>query len=173
VFKELLEQDLQKTLGIVNDYIDNPILLRQWIAEYGKIYSLRCAGADYTDSLSGEELTKEPYSITYGQDRCPTMSHEVCISLLEAGFLPRTSRFLREKLKSVLTKACDKIGEKMHISIAKSTGMICIADDMGILEENEVSIRFGKPIRDEETGRNRYYVSGDVLVARVGSHQRS
>lgn len=67
----------------------------------------------------------------------------------------------------VVTRACDKTSEKMHISIAKSTTMMCIADDLGVLEENEVSIRFGKPFRDEETGRNRYYIQGDVLVARV------
>ena len=95
------------------------------------------------------------------------MTHEVCVALLESGFLPKTSRYLREKLKLVLKKACEKISDKMHISIAKSTSLICIADDIGILKENEVSIRFGKPFRDEKTGRNVFYITGDVLVARV------
>jgi hypothetical protein len=45
--------------------------------------------------------------------------------------------------------------------------MTCIADDLGILEENEVSIRFGKPLLDEETGRIVPYIVGEVLVARV------
>ena len=82
--------------------------------------------------------------------------------------MPKQSKFLREKVKNVMVRSCEKLEEKMHIRVAKSTTMMCIADDFGILEEDEVSIRFGKPFRDEETGRNRYYITGDVLVARVG-----
>ena len=152
----------------MNDYLDNPIALRDWIAQLGSIYAIRCSGVDdYTDTQTGDSARHEPRCITYNAAGVPTMLEEASISLLEAGFLPKTSRILRDKLKMVVTKACDKTSEKMHISIAKSTTMICVADDLGILEENEVSIRFGKPFRDEETGRNRYYIQGDVLVARV------
>ena len=168
MFKTLLEQDLQASLGAVNDYLDSPIALRDWIAQLGRIYTIRCSGADdYTDTQTGDSARQEPRSVTYSPAGIPTMLEEASVSLLEAGFLPKTSRILREKLKMVVTRACDKTSEKMHISIAKSTTMMCIADDLGVLEENEVSIRFGKPFRDEETGRNRYYIQGDVLVARV------
>jgi RNA dependent RNA polymerase len=168
VFKSLLEKDLKKSLGVVNDYLDKPIALRDWVADLGGIYKIRCYEVEeYTDSGTGESKSKEPRCIAYNLAGVPTMKEEVCVEMLEAGFLPKTNRFLREKLKFVLTKACEKISEKMHISISKSTSMICIADDLGVLEENEVSIRFGKPFRDEETGRNRYYIEGDVLVARV------
>jgi hypothetical protein len=168
VFKNLLERDLQAKLGVVNDYLDNPIALRDWIAQLGGIYSIRCAGVeDYADTQTGDSARQEPRCITYNPAGVPTMLEEITVSLLEAGFLPKTSRILRDKLKMVVTRACDKTSEKMHISVAKSTTMICIADDLDILEENEVSIRFGKPFRDEETGRNRYYIQGDVLVARV------
>ena len=168
VFQSLLEDDLQKILGIVNAYLDNPILLRDWVATAGRIYDIRCTGADCTD-ISGDEAVQEPRCITYNEAGVPTMTHEVCVSLLEAGFIPKCSRFLREKLKHVLIKACEKISEhnKMHISLANSTKMTCIADDLGILEENEVSIRFGKPLIDEETGRSVPYIDGEVLVARV------
>ena len=154
-------------MGIINDYLDNPVLLRDWIARLGRIYDMRCHGSEYTDS-SGEDASQEPLSITYDQAGVPTMIYEVCVSLLEAGFLPKTSRFLREKMKQVLINACEKLSTKTHISVPKSATLICIADDLGILEENEVSIRFGKPFRDEETGRNKFYITGDVLVARVG-----
>ena len=168
VFQDLLEQDLRATLGVVNDYLDNPIALRDWIAQLGRIYTRRYSGAeDYTDTQTGDSAHREPRCITYSPAGVPTMLEESAVWLLEAGFLPKTSRILREKLKMVVTRACDKTSEKMHISIAKSTTMMCIADDLGVLEENEVSIRFGKPFRDEETGRNRYYIQGDVLVARV------
>lgn len=167
VFEDLLETDLQKTLGIVNSYLDKPILLRDWIAEIGNIYTIRCSGADFLDSQSGEKNTQEPQCIKYTPDGVPTMIHEACVTMLEAGFLPKTNKKLRDDLKQVLKSACNKICDKMHISLAKSTSMMCIADDLGVLEENEVSIRFGKPFRDEETGRNRYYITGDVLVARV------
>jgi hypothetical protein len=168
VFQSLLEDDLQATLGVVDVYLDKPILLRDWVARAGRIYDIRCTGADYTD-VSGDEAVQEPRCITYSEAGVPTMTHEVCVSLLEAGFLPKCSRFLRVKLKHVLIKACEKISDhnKMHISLAKSTMMTCIADDLGILEENEVSIRFGKPFRDEETGRSVPYIDGEVLVARV------
>lgn len=168
VFKKLLEQDLHASLGVVNEYLEKPIALRAWIANRGGIYSIRCSGAEeYNDSSTGETKSQEPRCITYNSAGVPTMKEEVCVSLLEAGFLPKTNRFLQHKLKLVLQKTCEKMSEKMHISIAKSTTMICIADHLGVLEEDEVSIRFGKPFRDEETGRNRYYIQGDVLVARV------
>jgi len=166
VFKKLLEQDLQETLGVVNSYLDNPILLRNWVAAMGKIYEIRCSGTEYNDNVSGEDAMQEPRSITYTESGVPTMVHEAVVTLLEAGFLPKTSKFLRDKLKNVLNKTCDKIGDKMHIVVAKSTTMICIADDTGTLEEDEVSIRFGKPFMDEETGRFLNFIQGDVLVAR-------
>lgn len=120
------------------------------------------------DTLSGEDASSEPRRMTYTRAGVPSMVHEVCVALLEAGFMPKQSKFLREKVKNVMVRACEKLEEKMHIGVAKSTTMMCIADDFGILEENEVSIRFGKPFRDTETGRNRCYITGDVLVARVG-----
>jgi hypothetical protein len=158
---------LEETLGVVNKYLDNPILLRDWISEIGKIYEIRCVGASYTESASGEELEQEPRCITYWSDKSPTMPHEVCASLLEAGFLPKTNRYLRKTFKIVLKKVCEKMSGKMHISIPKSTSLICIADDLGILEENEVSVRFNKPFMDEQTGRYSSVLVGDVLVARV------
>jgi hypothetical protein len=170
VFKDLLEKDLQKCLGVVNDYLEKPVALRDWIADLGGIYRIRYFGmSEYTDSETGQSATQEPRSITCNATGIPTMKEEVCVSMLEAGFLPKTNRYLGQKLKVVLMKACENLSEKMHISISKSTSMMCIADHLGVLEENEVSIRFGKPLRDEETGRNRYYIEGDVLVARVNS----
>jgi RNA dependent RNA polymerase len=167
VFELLLEKDLQNTLGVVNAYLDKPVLLRDWIAEIGNIYTFRCSGADYVDGQSGENSNQEPGCINYTPDGVPAMVHEVCVTMLEAGFSPKSNKRLRDSLKQVLKGACNRICDKMHISLAKSTSMMCIADDLGILEENEVSIRFGKPFRDEETGRYRYYIAGDVLVARA------
>ena len=95
------------------------------------------------------------------------MIHEACVTLLESGFLPKTNNILRRKLRDVLLKACDKLSEKLHVTIVRSTSMICIADDLGILEENEVSIRFSHPFFDEEKGIRKYYLDEDVLVARV------
>jgi len=158
---------LQESLGVVNTYLDNPVLLREWISAIGNIYEVRCLGASYTETASGEELEQEPRCITYWSDKTPTMPHEVCISLLEAGFLPKTNQYLRNKFKVVLKKACEKMSGKMHISVPKSTSLICIADDLGILEEDQVSIRFNKPFMDEQTGRYSSAVVGDVLVARV------
>jgi RNA dependent RNA polymerase len=167
VFKELLRQDLQETLGVINEFLDNPIALREWIANIVNMYEIRCSGAEYIDTNSGEEAAQEPKCITYTPDGVPTMPHEVCVTLLESGFRPKSSRYLQEKLKHVLNRACDKVSGKMHISLAKSTSLICIADHLGVLEEDEVSIRFGKPFKDEETGRYSNFIEGEVLVARV------
>lgn len=85
-------------------------------------------------------------------------------------FIPKENRFLWEKVKYVLIKACDNICDdesKLHISVAKSITMICIADELDVLEENQVSIRFGKPFLDEETGKSVSFLDGEVLVARV------
>lgn len=173
VFADFLEADLDENIGIVNKFMHNPVLLRDWIADKGRIYSIRCLGSEYTDSSSGEETTQEAGCITYDEAGKPTMPHEVCVAMLEAGFLPKENKFLREKLKYVLIKACNSICDdvsKLHISVAKSTTMMCIADELGILEEDQVSIRFGKPEKpflDPQTGRPIRCIAGDVLVARV------
>jgi RNA dependent RNA polymerase len=168
VFQDLLIQDLNAHLGVVNEYLDKPIQLREWIANIGGIYNIRCSGADeYNDSQTGEKSSQEPGCITYDNQGIPTMKEENCVKLLEAGFLPTSNRYLHDKLKLVIQKACDKVSEKLHIEIAKSSTLICIADDLGVLEEGEVSIRFGEPFLDEETGRYSFYIQGDVLVARV------
>ena len=166
VFAQLLEDYLEHTLGVVNTYLENPILLRHWVASIGNIYDIRCRGSDYGDSQAGEDV-QEPNSINYNGVGIPTMLHEVCVSLLEAGFLPKTNHFLREKVHWILRTECKKLTDKMHISVAKSANLVCIADDTGILEENQVSIRFNKPFLDEGTGRTSYCITGDVLVARV------
>lgn len=119
--------------------------------------------------MSGEDATQEPKCITYDETDTPTMIHEACVTLLESGFLPKTNKILRRKLRDVLMKACDKLSEKLHVTIVRSTSMMCIADDLGILEENEVSIRFSHPFFDEEKGVRKYYLEEDVLVARVCS----
>lgn len=172
VFADFLKADLDEHIGVVNTFLDNPILLRQWIAERGRIYTIRCLGAEYIETSSGEETVLEAGSITFDEAGKPTMPHEVSVAMLEAGFLPTANKFLREKIKYVLAKACDNICDdesKLHISVAKSTTLMCIADELGILEEDQVSIRFGKPFPDEETGKIVPYISGDVLLARVRS----
>jgi hypothetical protein len=170
VFADLLKADLDENIGIVNKYLNNPILLRDWIADKGRIYNVRCLGAEYIETSSGEDAVQEPGCISYDGAGKPTMLHEVCVSMLEAGFIPKENRFLWEKIKWVLMKACDNIcddGSKLHISVAKSTTMICIVDELGVLEEDQVSIRFGRPFLDEETGKSIQYIDGEVLVARV------
>jgi hypothetical protein len=66
----------------------------------GKIYEIRCSGTEYNDDVSGEDAMQEPRSITYTESGVPTMVHEVVVTLLEAGFLPKTSKFLRDKLRT-------------------------------------------------------------------------
>ena len=152
----------------MNELLDQPLPLRQWIADLGGIYNIRCNGLEeYNDSATGEKASREPGCITYDSQGVPTMMEENCVKLLEAGFLPTSSQYLHEKLKYVISKECEKVCDKLHISIAKSSTMICIADELGILDEDEVSIQFGKPFLDEETGRYSSYIEGDVLVARV------
>ena len=170
VFKDLLRQDLEQHLGIVNELLDQPLQLREWVANIGGIYNIRCNGADeYNDSQTGEKNSQEPGCVTYDHQGVPTMKEENCVKLLEAGFLPTSNRYLHEKLKLVIQKACDKVSEKLHIEISKSCTLICVADHLGVLEEDEVSIRFGEPFLDEETGRHSFYIQGDVLIARVVS----
>jgi len=167
VFQQLLEDHLENTLGVVNTYLDNPILLRNWIASLANIYDMRCNGSTYNDSNTGEDALQEPYCITYNEAGVPTMLHEAVVSLLESGFLPRTNYFLREKVRWALKNATEKLSDKMHILVSKSATMMCIADDTGVLEENQVSIRFSQPFQDADTGMSCYCITGDVLVARV------
>ena len=105
----------------------------------------------------------------YTKAGVPSTLHEVCISLLEAGFLARQSEYLRKKLQIVLDLKWKTSKGKMLIPVQQSTRMLCIADELGVLGEDEVSIRFAKPFIDRTSGRNIYFLQGNVLIARVAN----
>ena len=162
-FSELLEESVQELVTIVKAGLDDPIYLREWVADAGRVYDVRCSSKNYTN----DEDMKDSGQVTYTRAGCPSRLHEIALYLLEAGFSPKQNLFLRNKIEQVVKLVFKAIDGKLHVPIINCTKMMCISDDFGVLNENEVSIRFGSPFVNEKTGRKTHFIEGDVLVARV------
>lgn len=164
VFQDLLEEYLVKKVGIFIDHLDDAVFLRQWIHDVAGVYETRFREPK---TVAHVDEAKHPGSIACTRAGVPTSIHECSLWLLESGFLPRTSVPLYEKLEKVLELVTKPNGTKLHIPVDKAATMMCIPDESGILEPNEVSIRFGNLFTEPDTGRPVPVITGDVLVARV------
>lgn len=98
-------------------------------------------------------------------DGWPNTDSGQAITLLEAGFEPRTCSYLTECIRRCVKYYLDRYTRKLHISVPCSTTAYCVADPYGILEENEVHLMFSH--RWNVEGFNDIaLVDIDVLIGR-------
>lgn len=151
VLRETLGDLLVADIGTFYDPLElsmkSTVSLRDWI-QSSEMYSRSEEGIRMTGSW-------------------PDEAEEQAIMMVEHGFTPESSPFLRECLRSILTKHLDRYVERLQIRIPCSTCLYCIADPYGILEPNEVHLSFSEVWRDPVSGFKESFVDGrDILVAR-------
>ena len=78
-----------------------------------------------------------------------------------------TCRYLRDLLYKTIAHYCERLENKMNISIGRSTYALMIADPLAVLEENEIHIGFSSVFKDLQSGfQDTMLHNLDVLVAR-------
>jgi len=147
VLKQLLLADNKVFHQGLFDVIDNPLLLRDWLA---------------TNKLSSRGLDEVRYS-----GGLPEATDEQIILLLESGFSPRDTPILHERLQGFLKRNIDRYLNKMQVRVPLSASLFCIADPFGCLEPNEIHVGFSERWNDLENNFSENELNGvEVLVGR-------
>lgn len=147
VLKQILLTDNKIFHQELFDAIDNPLLLRDWVA---------------ANKLSSRGLDEINYS-----GGLPDATDEQIILLLESGFSPRDTPILHERLQGFLKRNIDRYLNKMQIRVPLSAFLFCIADPFGCLEPNEIHVGFSERWNDLENNFSENELNGvEVLVGR-------
>ncbi|KAL8277038.1 hypothetical protein RQP46_010572 [Phenoliferia psychrophenolica] len=102
----------------------------------------------------------DPYSLA------PNTLPEFCVSTLLAGIEPGTDPVLTAKLKTLGENALQRIVLDGQLTVCESCTFRVTIDVAGVLQPNEISIRFSEARKDPRTGFRFTMVTGDVLVFR-------
>ena len=101
----------------------------------------------------------------------PRSTEEQAVMLLESGFRVADCALLAEKFNLMLTNTLDNYMERLHIKVAMSTSVFCVADPYGVLEPREVYIGLTGRYENPVTHVPENGIFGvDVLVARNPAH---
>ncbi|KAK0479679.1 RNA dependent RNA polymerase-domain-containing protein [Armillaria novae-zelandiae] len=98
----------------------------------------------------------------------PLSIYEVALNLIQAGFTPSKSHFLREKMRYVIETSikCAIEGFRVSLPEGKSAEAFVIPDPTGLLRPREIFYYSSKTIQDEETNKEFNILEGDVLIGR-------
>ncbi|KAJ7508353.1 RNA dependent RNA polymerase-domain-containing protein [Mycena galericulata] len=110
-----------------------------------------------TSSRSGRDVGGGPSSL-----------QEQAIELIQAGFHPRTSMYLNDKMRYIIKNEIKSVVEKYKISLPESTASdaFVIPDPLGVLRENEIYYRTSNPMKDPVTETFFQVLSGKVILGR-------
>lgn len=92
--------------------------------------------------------------------------HQTVLELIQAGFNPKSSRYLYEKMREVLKQAMELFLKKYHIEVPQSAEAFVVPDPLGVLEEGQIQFKSSQELKDPLTETNVCCIRGPVLVSR-------
>ncbi|PBK76213.1 hypothetical protein ARMSODRAFT_217849 [Armillaria solidipes] len=98
----------------------------------------------------------------------PVSVYEAALDLIQAGFTPSKSHFLREKMRYVIDTSIKSAIEGFHVSLpeGKSAEAFVIPDPTGLLRPREIFYYSSRAILDKENNKEFNILEGDVLIGR-------
>ncbi|KAK0185175.1 RNA dependent RNA polymerase-domain-containing protein, partial [Armillaria mellea] len=98
----------------------------------------------------------------------PLSVFEVALDLIQAGFTPSKSHFLREKMRYVIDTSIKSAIEGFRVSLpeGKSAEAFVIPDPTGLLRPGEIFYYSSKAIEDKEANKEFNILEGEVLIGR-------
>jgi len=149
VLVTVAEQQVVRDFQAVFAAIDDPILLRRWIAR----------------TFGGDESRNRESGIRHSGGT-PRDMLERTIGLLETGFIPKECPVLAEFFQDIVKSWALEAAQKLKIRLPKSAYAYGVPDFDGVLAPGEIYIATSVPFEDDEAGEFRSCLQGDVLVAR-------
>ncbi|KAI9445364.1 RNA dependent RNA polymerase-domain-containing protein [Lactarius indigo] len=93
--------------------------------------------------------------------------HQTVLELIQAGFNPKSSWYLYQKMREVLKQAMELFLKKYHIEVPQSAEAFVIPDPLGVLEEGQIQFKSSQELKDPLTETNVCCVRGPVLVEAI------
>jgi hypothetical protein len=151
--QKLFQDGLAQRLAELQVALEDPPSFRQWIRN--------------NNSNTTERLKAGAVPFRAG---LPITREERLNVMLDAGFDPRLSSFVKEMTKDVFKYKCEDMKERLNITVGQSTYAYMVPDFWGVLEPNEVYLDFSSFV-DEISGFSGEVLNGkDILVARSPAH---
>ncbi|KAK0234147.1 RNA dependent RNA polymerase-domain-containing protein [Armillaria fumosa] len=118
-----------------------------------------------------DDIEEQPLPNCTGRNEysgAPLSVYEVALDLIQAGFSPSKSHFLREKMRYVIETSIKSAIEGFHVSLpeGKSAEAFVIPDPTGLLSPRDIFYYSSKAIEDKETNKEFNILEGDVLIGR-------
>ncbi|KAK0501028.1 RNA dependent RNA polymerase-domain-containing protein, partial [Armillaria luteobubalina] len=126
---------------------------------------------DDDKKMSDDDIEQQSLPDCTGRNEysgAPLSVHEVALDLIQAGFTPSKSHFLREKMRYVIETSIKSAIEDFRVSLpeGKSAEAFVIPDPTGLLRPREIFYYSSKTIEDKETNKEFNILEGDVLIGR-------
>ncbi|KAJ7511698.1 RNA dependent RNA polymerase-domain-containing protein [Mycena galericulata] len=195
VLVALLNTGLEETVKPLLDWDDSGSMVALWRAvnSSGNVSGSRkqrIAGAksrvlgfadrerEEVDEEGGEADTADSMATSNRSGRDvgggPSSLQEQAIELIQAGFHPRTSMYLNDKMRYIIKNEIKSVVEKYKISLPESTASdaFVIPDPLGVLRENEIYYRTSNPMKDPVTETLFQVLSGKVILNLLNAFQR-
>ncbi|KAJ7696817.1 RNA dependent RNA polymerase-domain-containing protein [Mycena rosella] len=98
----------------------------------------------------------------------PPSLHERAVELIQAGFNPKSSAYLNDKLRYIIKTEINSVVDKYRISLPESTASdaFVIPDPFGILEEHQIYYRSSNPMKNPATQTLFQILVGPVILGR-------
>ncbi|KAG6836003.1 hypothetical protein H0H93_012337, partial [Arthromyces matolae] len=100
------------------------------------------------------------------QGRGSTSLAESIMEMLQAGFHPTESQFLRDKIRWLVTTTLKTIVDKFSIPVHDALNAFIVPDPLGVLKDGEVYYRSSEPVLRREEQSFFSVLTGDVLLGR-------
>jgi hypothetical protein len=130
---------------------------------------------DEDDELESDDDEDQPLD---GEDKS---LYQAVLELIQAGFHPRSSPILHEKMQMVIKQAMNRHLEKFHLEVRQSADAFIVPgmedvskvnlhldnfiDPFNVLEEGEIHFRSSQELGDPLTETNVHSIRGPVLVS--------
>ncbi|KAG9299012.1 hypothetical protein G9A89_020325 [Geosiphon pyriformis] len=171
VFLELVKEQIENVKSQVVDRNEMAVLIK-WLEGTGNTMALRLSedrhAKVFEDSFSdvisnsSEDFAEGPISSGYPNNR-----YELCIQMLQAGFIPSQCPYLAKELTSIVQIVLRTLTSKYRIQVPLSRVLTCIADPTKTLRPGEIFIQLDERAGLDNHGNRFGVIEGDVLVTRT------
>ncbi|KAG9047411.1 hypothetical protein FS837_002307 [Tulasnella sp. UAMH 9824] len=123
-----------------------------------------------------EELEMDPdrWSAEWWADDIsgrPSSDAETCLVTIQAGFLPETLPYLKQKLRRLLEDTLIQYVDGFKITVPHALTGTLVPDPLGVLEPDEISISLSAPM--DIDGRKVTVLQGPALILRNPAKQET
>ncbi|KAF9068844.1 RNA dependent RNA polymerase-domain-containing protein [Rhodocollybia butyracea] len=183
VFEELMKAQFRETFEALTAWEGPDAIPRLWkaVEAAGGVISARKARQSATDSRirglryhndddeDDDGLMQESESKAWWRDPtsgCPSSLEETILELLDSGFTPSNSPYLRNKLKNAITTKINSAAKKYNFVLPQSATAFVVPDPYGVLEFDEIHFKNSRRDFLTNDGMQTDIILGEVLITR-------